>query len=502
MKTVWILGDQLSLHNAALNEADKKTSVVLMVESKARSQRVVYHKKKLVLIFSAMRHFARDLRDRGWQVDYHALTDTPEFGVGLQRHIETFAPEEVLLTEPNDWPMMETAKQLPVRLVPTGQFISTRAGFQKWAGQSKRLLMEMHYRRLRNETGYLMNDGEPEGGQWNYDASNRSTYADWHRQAEPRPEPPSVLPDPITEGVMKMVEDVFPENPGRAEGFWLPVDREHALEWLDGFIRHRLIRFGSFEDLMVQGEPVHFHSVLSPLLNLGLLTPHECIEAAIDAYHRKEAPLNSVEGFVRQILGWREFINGVYWLKMPDYKQSNYLNAQLPLPRFFYTGDTEMNCLRQVIKQVLNLGYNHHIQRLMVLGNFFLIAGVIPQEAERWYLEMYVDAYDWVMAANVLGMILYADGGYMATKPYAAGGSYINKMSNYCRDCRFKPTVKVGPDACPYNYLYWNFYDRHQDELQDNPRVSMMVRGWRNRPEAEKRQVRDSAQAFLEGLQA
>ncbi len=507
VSTVWILGDQLSVDNAALREADKRTAVVLMIESKARSQRVRYHKKKLVLIFSAMRHFARDLQARGWRVDYHHLPDTPDFLDGLQRHVARHSPDEILIEAPNDWPMTEVVsglqKTLPIRMRPTRHFISSREDFRRWAGRSRRLLMELHYRRLRKETGYLMRDGEPEGGQWNYDAENRRTHRDWQRLDRPRPtRRPSAPPDGLTREVMAMVDEHFPDNPGDTAGFWLPVDRPGALEWLDAFVRERLPHFGAFEDLMVQGEPTHYHSVLSPLLNLGLLSPRECVEAAIDAYRRGAAPLNSVEGFVRQIIGWREFINGVYWLKMPEYKKSNHLGAERPLPSWFYTGETEMNCLHQALRQVIDLGYNHHIQRLMVLGNFFLIAGTKPQEAERWFLEMYVDAYDWVMAANVLGMILYADGGYMATKPYAAAASYINKMSDYCRHCRFQPTVRHGPDACPYNFLFWDFFDRNADALRDNARVNVLIRSWESRPEAEKAAVRQDARRFLDALPA
>jgi deoxyribodipyrimidine photolyase-related protein len=249
--------------------------------------------------------------------------------------------------------------------------------------------------------------------------------------------------------------------------------------------------------MMAEGEPYLFHSVLSPLLNLGLLTPRECVEAAIAAYQRGAAPINSVEGYVRQVIGWREFINGVYWFRGPDYKELNSLGATRPLPDWFYTAETPMNCLHHVLKQNLELGWNHHIQRLMVLGNFFLISGINPQEALRWYNEMYVDAYDWVMAPNVLGMSLFADGGFMATKPYAATSTYINRMSNYCKGCRFDPAQKTGPDACPYNYLYWRFIDEHAERFGSNPRMRTIVNAWLARNDAAKTPVRESAAAFL-----
>jgi deoxyribodipyrimidine photolyase-related protein len=251
--------------------------------------------------------------------------------------------------------------------------------------------------------------------------------------------------------------------------------------------------------MMAEGEPFLFHSVLTPVLNLGLLTPRECVEAAIVAYEKGVAPLNSVEGFVRQIIGWREFINGVYWLRGPVYKELNELGAERPLPAWAYTAKTQMNCLRHVLRQTLDLGWNHHIQRLMVLGNFFLLAGVRPQESLRWFNEMYVDAFDWVMAANVIGMSQHADGGFMATKPYISGSGYIRKMSNYCQGCSYDADTKTGPTACPFNYLYWNFIDTHADRFAKNPRMAALVSGWLKRKEHDKAAVRESAAQFLAG---
>ncbi len=307
-------------------------------------------------------------------------------------------------------------------------------------------------------------------------------------------------PDKITREVMALVAKEFADHPGRAEDFWLPVDRAGAQRWLEEFIATRLAGFGPWEDLMVEGEELLFHSVISPLINLGLLTPRECIDKAVAAYDKGLAPLAGVEGFVRQIAGWREFVNGVYWLKMPDYEKVNGLDAQRPLPGFFYTGETEMNCVRQCVRQVIDTGFNHHIQRLMVLGNFLLLAGVRPEEALRWYLEMYVDAHDWVMAANVLGMVLHADGGFMATKPYAAGSGYISRMSNYCANCRYQTAVKTGPEACPFNYLYWDFYARHEKRFARNPRVGMALRTLAKKTPSEREAIAESASAFLQSL--
>lgn len=506
MNTIWILGDQLSHEHAALVRATPGTVRILMIESKARGAVHRFHQIKLVLVYSAMRHFARDLRADGWEVDYIRLDEMHTFETGVRRHMAEHHPEKLLLAEPNSFFETDVITRLgrklgiAVEFLPTEQFLTSRADFRQWAEGSRRLLMENHYRRLRKRFGWLMEeDGQPVGGAWNFDPENRATYSNWKRAGSPQaPTAPNEKPDAITREVIEAVAREFPDHPGRAADMWLPVDRAGALKWLHLFIRERLPAFGVYEDMMSEGEPFLFHSTLSPLLNLGLLTPRECVEAAIHAYERGDAPINSVEGYVRQIIGWREFINGVYWTRGPEYRELNELQAERPLPAWFYTGDTAMNCLHHVIGQTVALGWNHHIQRLMILGNFFLIAGIRPQEALRWYLEMYVDAFDWVMAANVIGMSLYADGGYMATKPYAASSSYIRKMSNYCAGCRFDPDQKTGPDACPFNYLYWNFIDQHAGRFAENPRMRALVQGWLKRTAPDQEKVRESAQSFFE----
>ena len=508
MNTVWILGDQLSRENSALAGADRAESVVLFIESKAEGRFVRSHQQRLVLTYSGMRHFARELEAAGWRVDYHPLDQTPEFLAGLQRHVERFAPSEIRLAAPNDHTMTTALPKLarrlgvPVRAVPTRQFLLEREDFAAWAGDSAHVVMEEHYRRMRRRTGWLMQgNGQPVGGAWNFDPLNRQTFKQYAASGQQQPTiPMRETPDALTREVIALVEREFPDHPGRARDFWFPVDRAGALRWLDKFVSERLARFGPFEDVLAQDQPVLYHSVLSPLLNLGLLHPRECVERALAAFEAGGAPIHSVEGFVRQIIGWREFINGVYWKWMPGYKTLNFFGADRPLPGWFYTGETEMNCLCQTITQALDLGWMHHIQRLMVAGNFLLVAGVAPPEALRWFLEMTVDAYDWVMAANVLGVVLHADGGRVATKPYAAGAGYIHKMSNYCEGCRYSPLKKTGPDACPFNALYWDFHGRHADRLRTNPRVSRVVEAWERRPEPERRAVRASAERFLDGL--
>jgi len=504
-RCIFILGDQLGPDNAALAGARKKEDVLFLVESERGLGKLRYHKQRLVLLLSAERHFAEEMRKAGWTVDEHRLGRGVTWESALAAHVKKYRPERILLAQPNNYDEQEAAgklaKKFPLEMVPTRQFLVPREDFIAWAQGKKSLLMETHYRRVRTEFGFLMEaDGKPVGGRWNFDEENRKTFRDWTKAGRPRAEVARVKPDRITREVMALVEKEFAGNPGTTEGFWLPVDRAGALRWLDDFMATRLAGFGPWEDLMVEGEELLFHAVISPLINLGLLTPRECLERAVADYDKGKAPLSSVEGFVRQIAGWREFINGVYWLKMPEYAEVNGLDAQRALPDFFYTGETEMNCLRQCVRQVRETGFNHHIQRLMVLGNFLLLAGVRPAEALRWYLEMYVDAHDWVMAANVLGMVLHADGGFMATKPYAAGSGYISRMSNYCAGCRYKPEVKTGAEACPFNYLYWDFYARHEKRFARNPRVGMALKTLGKKTPAERRAIAESARTFLRGI--
>ena len=503
-RTIWILGDQLGPDNAALVGA-RRADVLLFIESERGLSKLSYHKQRLVLLLSAQRHFAAECEAAGWVVDYYRLERGMTWEQALAAHVKKHEPERILLTAPNNYDedaaVRKLVKKFPIEILPTRQFLVPREEFIAWAKGKKSLLMETHYRRVRAEFGFLMQpDGKPVGGRWNFDEENRRTFRDWVKEGSPRAMVGSVEPDKITRDVMKLVENEFAGNPGKTNGFWLPVDRAGALRWLEEFIATRLGGFGAWEDLMVEGEPILFHSVISPLINIGLLTPRECIEAAIKAYESGRAPLNSVEGFVRQIAGWREFVNGVYWLKMPDYAEVNGLGAQRALPEFFYTANTEMNCLQQTIAQVIGTGFNHHIQRLMVLGNFLLLAGVRPREALRWYLEMYVDAHDWVMAANVLGMVLHADGGFMATKPYAAGSGYISRMSNYCAGCRYKPEIKTGDHACPFNYLYWDFYARHGETFAKNPRVGMALKTLARKSAGERKAIAESAAKFLDGV--
>lgn len=511
MQTVWILGDQLLEKHPALVSADPKNTVVLFVESQRRGGHLKYHQHKLVLLYAAMRHRAEELRRAGWKVDYRKLEETKDFAAGLKAHVREYQPKRILVMEPNDWatsqalPKLAKAIKTPMDPLPTTMFLVGREEFAQWAGEKKSLLMESHYRRMRKKLGILVDEqGQPEGGEWNYDSDNRQTFSQFKKAA---PKVSTLPPSPdakdlVMQEVITLVREHFADHPGEAETFWLPVTRASAKKWLEDFIKTRLEGFGPWEDTMVEGEPHLFHSVLSPLLNIGLLSPSECLEAAVKAYAKGQAPLSSVEGFVRQIIGWREFVNGIYWHRMPAYTRLNGLDAKRPLPEWVWGEEgkeTEMNCLSQCVREVRDTGYNHHIQRLMVMGNYFLLSGSDPAEVLNWYNSMYVDAYDWVMAANVMGMILYADEGYLATKPYAAGSGYINKMSNYCKGCRYQPSVKTGEKACPFNYLYWNFYGEHAERFAGNHRVAFMVKQWQKKSPAEQEAIRTQAAAFLAG---
>ena len=506
-KSLLVFGDQLTLDNTALEAGKLGRDVVLLIEARDSG---AAHKIKRVFHLAALRAFVDELRRQGWEVDHRRISETPVFADALQDHLKIHRPDCLVAMEPNNWSqhkeLEEIATRSGIRLetTPTCQFVTPRADFLKFATGKKRLLMEAHYRQMRRNLGILMqSDGEPEGGAWNYDAENRKSVRDWKKDGAPKPPTPVTAKRPLCPLLKEVIADVnrfFPEAPGRAEDFWLPHTREGALEMLEQFVEKRLPLFGDYQDLMLQDASAMFHSVIAGPLNLGLLLPMECIDAAVRAYRDGRAPLAAVEGFVRQIIGWREFVNGVYWVKMPDYLASNSLEATRPLPAFFYSGDTSMNCLRCSIGEVRSTAYNHHIQRLMILGNFLLLAGIDPQQAHDWFLEMYIDAHEWVMAANVLGMALHADGGFMATKPYAGSAAYISKMSNYCSGCDFDPNKKSGPGACPFNLLYWDFYDRHATRFAPNPRTSMMVNSWKKRPTPERGKILADAKGFLETL--
>ncbi|TCL01606.1 deoxyribodipyrimidine photolyase-related protein [Shimia isoporae] len=501
-----ILGDQLTHSLSSLRDAVPASDIILMAEVRTEATYVKHHKKKIALIFSAMRHFAEELRARGFTVRYTRYDDPENAGSllsELRRMITpdtktvtvTEAAEFRLLAEMHNW---QDTLGIPVRILSDDRFLATPQEFATWANGRKQLRMEFFYREMRRKLGILMEGNDPVGGQWNFDAENRKPP----KSGLLIPAPFETAPDALTRDVLELVESSFPDHFGDLLPFHFATTRTDALAVLDHFITLRLPHFGTYQDAMIADDPWMFHSHISFYLNIGLLTPLECIRAAERAYSDNEAPLNAVEGFIRQILGWREFVRGLYWFRMPDYANDNALGATRALPPMFWTGQTQMNCLSQSFGQTIEWAYAHHIQRLMVIGNFALLAGLSPDEVNEWFLIVYADAFEWVELPNVTGMILFADGGVLASKPYAASGAYINRMSNYCSGCRYKVSVKNGPEACPFNYLYWNFLDQHQSNLGKNPRLGMPYRNLARMSDEKLDAVRIDSARFLKQLDA
>lgn len=498
-----VLGDQLSQKISSLKDLNHEQDVVLMCEVWDEATYVKHHKKKIAFIFSAMRHFADELREDGIEVDYIKL-DNPDnsgsFKGEVARAITRHMPEKLVVTEASEYRVLDDMQSwdldCEIEICDDDRFLCTHSEFAKWAEGRKPLRMEYFYRDMRRKYNLLMQGDKPEGGQWNFDADNRKPP----KEGLLVPETYQSEPDAITKEVLALVGEDFADHFGDLEPFYFAVTRAQALEALDKFIAERLGQFGHYQDAMVEGEPWMYHSHLSFYINCGLLYPLECVTAAEHAYHAGDAPLNAVEGFIRQIIGWREYVRGIYWLKMPDYEVENFLGARRKLPEFFWDGQTQMNCMRQCINETRENAYAHHIQRLMILGNFALVAGLSPDEVNEWYLIVYADAYQWVELPNVTGMILFADGGLLGSKPYAASGAYINKMSNYCKGCRYKPTKKNGPDACPFNYLYWDFLIRNYDALRNNQRLAMIYKTLERMDEEKINAIKEDSRRFLKAL--
>ena len=451
-----------------------------MAELAAEASYVPHHRKKIALIFAAMRHFAAGLQDAGHRVFYRRFEPDSEvrsFTDAVRAHCAEHAIDEIVVTWPGDWRVLDELRGLeqavgcPVHVLEDGRFVSTPAEFADWAEGRKTLRMEFFYREMRKRTGLLMDDGQPVGGQWNFDAENRKKWT-----GDPPPSRPMrFTPDETTEEVLALVAEQF-DGFGEIDGFDFPVTPGQARRALAHFVEHALPWFGDFQDALPDDEDWLFHSRLSTSLNLGLIDPLEVCEAAERAWRDGHAPINAVEGFIRQIIGWREFIRGVYWLKMPDYAEENFFGNTQDLPDWYWTGETDMRCLSRAIGATRRNAYAHHIQRLMVTGNFALLLGVVPKQICDWYLAVYADAYDWVELPNTLGMVMFADGGGFASKPYAASGKYIQRMGDHCANCRYKVGKRTEDDACPFNALYWDFLMRHEEQLADNGRMTMMYR--------------------------
>lgn len=497
-----VLGDQLSSTISSLQDCDKSQDIILMAELWDEATYVKHHKKKIAFVFSAMRHFAKELQGNQFKVEYITLDakdNTGSFKGEVGRILKRYKIKRMVVTHPGEYRLLVDMQQwestfaVEVEIRDDTRFLCPLETFKRWANERKQPRMEYFYREMRKRHAILMEDDTPVGGQWNYDSDNRKAP----KKGLTIPEPCQIERDAITNTVIALVAERFPTHFGDLEPFHFAVNRAQAQQVLHHFIHHRLKYFGDYQDAMLENEPWMYHSHLSFYLNSGLLLPLECVQAAENAYRSQQAPLNAVEGFIRQVIGWREYVRGIYWLKMPDYESANFFTAQRPLPDFYWTAQTEMNCLQQCVLQTTQHAYAHHIQRLMVLGNFALLAGIHPSQINEWFLIVYADAYQWVELPNVSGMILFADGGYLASKPYAASGSYINKMSDYCKNCRYKVNKKNGADACPFNYLYWDFLARNHDKIKSNPRVGMMYQTYNRMSEEKKQAITDDSKKFL-----
>lgn len=480
---VLILGDQLDHQGPALSGFDNHHDVIWMTEVAQESEHVPSSKIRTALFLSAMRHFAKAQQELGRTVQYVQLDDpdnTQTLAGELARAIERHQPEQVVMTEPGDYRVLKAIEQCAANhataltVLTDTHFVTSLEEFKAHAKGRKQLRLEYFYREVRHKTGLLMQGSEPVGGQWNFDVDNRGAFG----KEGPGlvPPPAQFAPDEITQDVIGLVDSRFKGHVGDLSYFNWPVSRAQALEALQAFVRERLPLFGRYQDALWSGQAWLYHSHLSSSLNLKLISPLEVAQAAEQAYQRGDVPIEAAEGFVRQVIGWREYVRGLYWLKMPGYADLNELGADQPLPSLYWTGQTDMACMRDALDHTLRLGYSHHIQRLMVTGLYALLFGVRPQAIHEWYLSVYVDAVEWVELPNTLGMSQFADGGEMASKPYAASGAYIDRMSNHCSGCRYKPKEKLGPSACPFTTLYWDFLIRHKDRLAKNPRMVMQIK--------------------------
>ena len=502
-RLILVLGDQLSDDLSALREGDRDRDVVVMAEVRSETDYVPHHPKKIAFLFAAMRAHAEHLRAEGWQVRYTRLDD-PENAQSipgeLLRAADATGASEAIGTEPGEFRLIEALEDapIPVHLFPDDRFLCSHAEFEAWAEGRKELRMEWFYREMRRKTGLLMEGGQPAGGKWNLDAENR------------KPPPKGLAsdgplrhePDAATREVLALVRDRFGNRYGSLDDFWFGTTREAALASLAHFVRESLPWFGDYQDAMVTGQPFLHHAILSVYMNAGLLGWREVCEAAEDAWKAGDVPLNAAEGFIRQIIGWREYIRGVYFREGPGYTERNALGAGRDLPEWYWTGDTDMRCLNECVSATIREAYAHHIQRLMVTGNFALLAGIHPHQVHEWYLVVYADAYEWVESPNVIGMSQFADGGVVGSKPYVSGGNYINRMSDYCRTCAYSVKKKTGEGACPFNLLYWHFLDRHRDRFGSNPRMAQMYRTLDRMDDEHRATVISEADAFLARLEA
>jgi deoxyribodipyrimidine photolyase-related protein len=508
---VWVQPDQLSLSGRLLTGASPQTHTLVLVESLPTHSKLAYHKKRLVLVLSLQRHFAEEARDQGFEVYYYALGDPKQeklTSAGETACLRDFIKRSKVgslrvmeATEYDENELLGTLEKdlkIPVEIVPNDQFMIDRRQFRDWFDSLEDPSVENFYRQRRRETDLLMEDGQPLGGRWNFDADNRVPPTG----NMPVPPLPSIEPDETTREVMGLVDKLFPHSPGESSDFDLPVTRSQVGAWFEDFLSNRLRLFGMYQDAMILKSPAMYHAFLSPYLNHDLIRPQEILDKVADAYQTGDVPINSAEGFIRQILGWREYVHGTYWMKMPEYREENYFGCERDLPSLMNDGETHLKCVKCVIDQSRVEAYAHHIQRLMIVGNFALLVGVEPKALVRWFREMFIDSAEWATLPNVMGVALYADGGSFGAKPYAASAHYINKMSDYCHGCHYRGKKRLGEKACPLNYLYWNFVSEHQERLRTNPRMQNAIQMYRLKPEAERKLIATSSYKFISKIEA
>ncbi|MFN3714272.1 MAG: cryptochrome/photolyase family protein [Alcanivoracaceae bacterium] len=505
-RLILVLGDQLSTDVAALREADRYSDRVVMAEVAEEASYVPHHPQKIIFIFSAMRHFAAELREAGWQVDYYSFErGLPSLEAALEESLGTVAASSVVVTQPGEWRLDQRMREdwprrfgLPVTLLEDDRFLCSRERFQRWASGRKQLRMEYFYREMRRESGLLMDaTGAPVGGQWNHDSDNRQRY-----EGHPLcPERLRFEPDTVTNDVIALVKQHFSHHFGDPEPFAFAVTRDEALQALTYFIDHGLPWFGDYQDAMTLQQDHLFHSLLSVYLNAGLLSAREVCAAAERAWQQGAAPINAVEGFIRQILGWREYVRGIYWLKMPEYLQQNALNSTAALPPLYWGAETRMRCAAEAVRATRQHAHAHHIQRLMITGNLALLLGVDVEAIHHWYLAVYADAYEWVELPNTLGMVMHADGGLLGSKPYAASGKYVQRMSDYCSHCHYNVNTSEQQDSCPLNSLYWHFIDRHSGRFRQHPRMAMIYRSWEKMAADKKQRILVRGQWLIDNVE-
>lgn len=503
---ILVLGDQLSPSISSLQDARKTKDIIVMGELGREASYVRHHKKKIAFLFSAMRHFSAALEDENYCVDYMKfgeVSNVSSFTDLIGNAVKKHKPNKIIVTEPGERRVLSEIRgwekkfDCAVEIYPDTRFIARHREFNDWAEGRKALRMEYFYREMRRKTGLLMDGDEPAGGEWNFDKENRKPAG----KGLNFPDIPKFEPDDITRDVLALVGEKFGDHFGDLEPFWFAVSPGEAQKALDHFIKKALPQFGDYQDAMLGGEKFLFHSILSMYINAGLLDPLDVCKRVEKAYRAGDAPINAAEGFIRQIIGWREYMRGIYWRGDDDYTAQNFFEADRALPDFYWTGETKMACIKAAVGQTREDAYAHHIQRLMVTGNFAMLAGIDPYAVHEWYLAVYADAYEWVEAPNVIGMSQFADGGGLGSKPYAASGAYINRMSDYCKSCDYAVSKKTEDNACPFNSLYWDFLARNEDKLKGNPRMAQMYRNWERMDKSKKLSYRARARAVLAAME-